>query len=214
MAWLFEGFWFRMKAKGMVLAHRDMEGFHVLSVAQGLFGIIFSIAYEKAISCKSLLSGNQCLTFTQLNQRLIGNLQGAITKHIPLWGWGDNGYKTNRRPRLCPAGTWSLCPVHKEDSVWITGSKACMEFPWGYESQSVLDRWSKQGLRREATYHVAKQRMGNCYQDMLYVFKVLLCHKHTTSLWIKTLLQTLFYSLYIPLRQENPHPFLTEELMF
>lgn len=31
-----------------------------------------------------------------------------------------------------------------------------------------------------------------------------------TSLWIQTLLQTLFYSLYIPLRQESPHPFLTE----
>lgn len=35
-----------MKAKGMVLAHRDMEGFHVLSVAQGLFGIIFSCLWD------------------------------------------------------------------------------------------------------------------------------------------------------------------------
>lgn len=98
MAWLFEVFWFCMKAEGMVLAHRDMEGFHVLSVAQGLFGIVFSIAYEKAISCKSLLSWNQHLTFTQLNQMLMGNLQGTITKHIPLWGWGDNDCKTNRSP--------------------------------------------------------------------------------------------------------------------
>lgn len=43
-----------------------------------------------------------------------------------------------------------------------------------------------------------------------HVFKVFLWNKHITSLWMKTLLQTLFYPLYIPLRQENPHPFLSK----
>lgn len=71
---------------------------------------------------------------------LIGNLQVTSHKADSTMGSGGKGCKENRKSRLCPKRTQSLGHMHEEDSAWITSLETSVDFHWGYDSQSVLDR--------------------------------------------------------------------------